>query len=65
MSCFSWNYRGIGNAATVKELCDFAKKVAPYVLCVLESQVHKTRVEGLKSTLGFSNAFAVSSSLVA
>ena len=62
MSCFSWNCRGLGNAATVKELCDFAKSVAPSVLCVLETQVHKARVEGLKGTLGFDNAFAVSSS---
>ena len=62
MSCFSWNCRGLGNAATVKELRDFAKSVAPSVLCVLETQVHKARVEGLKGTLGFDNAFAVSSS---
>jgi exonuclease III len=45
----------------VKELRDLAKKVAPIVLCVLETQVHKTRVEGLKNTLGYDNAFAVSS----
>jgi len=61
MSCFSWNYRGLGNGATVKELRDFAKSVAPSVLCVLETQVHKARVEGLKNSLGFDNAFAVSS----
>ena len=46
----------------MKELRDFAKSVAPSVLCVLETQVHKARVEGLKGTLGFDNAFAVSSS---
>jgi exonuclease III len=51
----------LGNAATVKELRKFAKKFAPTVLCVLETQVHKVRVEGLKSTLGYDNAFAVSS----
>jgi len=62
MSCFSWNCRGLGNAATVKELRDFAKSVAPSVLCVLETQVHRTPAEGLKGTLGFNNAFAVSSS---
>ena len=32
------------------------------MFCVLETQVHKTRVEGLKHTLGFDNSFAVSSS---
>ncbi|KAG2581337.1 hypothetical protein PVAP13_6KG025505 [Panicum virgatum] len=62
MSCLSWNCRGLGNGATVKELRDLTKSVAPTVLCVLETQVHKTRVEGLKTTLGFDNSFAVSSS---
>jgi exonuclease III len=62
MSCLSWNCCGLGNAATVKELRDLAKQFAPSVLCVLETQIHKSRVEGLKSALGFANAFAVSSS---
>ena len=62
MSLLSWNCRGLGNAATVKELRDMAKNYAPTVLCVLETQVHKARVEGLKSTLGYANAFAISSS---
>jgi len=39
-----------------------AKKFAPSVLCVLETQVHKLRVEGLKRSLGFDNSFVVSSS---
>jgi hypothetical protein len=62
MSCLSWNCRGLGNAATVKELRELAKKFAPSVLCVLETQVHKSRVEGLKRSLCFDNSFAVSSS---
>lgn len=62
MSCLSWNCRGLGNPATVKELHDLTKNAAPMVLCVLETQVHKSRVEGLKSTLGYDNAFAVSGS---
>jgi len=62
MSCLSWNCRGLGNAATVKELRELAKKFAPSVLCVLETQVHKSRVEGLKRSLGFDNSFVVSNS---
>jgi len=62
MSCLSWNYRGLGNGATVKELRDLAKKFGPTVLCVLETQMHKTCVEDLKTTLGFDNSFAISSS---
>lgn len=61
MSCLAWNCRRLGNAATIKELHEFARSVAPSVLCVLETQVHKSRVEGLKSTLGYDCAFAVSS----
>ena len=62
MSCLSWNCRGLGNAVTVKQLRDLAGQVSPSVLCVHETQVHKARVEQLKTTLGFDFAFAVSSS---
>ena len=62
MSCITWNYRGLDNAATVKELREIAKKFAPTVLCVVETQVHKAWVESLKGTLGYDNVFAVSSS---
>jgi hypothetical protein len=62
MSCLSWNCRRLGSAATVKELRELAKKVAPIVLCVLETQVRRAQVESLKGTLGFDNGFAVSSS---
>jgi exonuclease III len=51
MSCLSWNCHGLGNAATFKKLRDLAKKFAPSVLCVLETQVHKARVESLKESL--------------
>lgn len=50
-----------GNAATVKELREIVKHFASTVLCVLKTQIHKARVEGLKTTLGCDNAFAVSS----
>jgi exonuclease III len=61
MSCLSWSCRGLGNVAPVKELRDLAKQFAPSVLCVQETQVHKSRVESLKNTLGLDQAFAVSS----
>ena len=61
MSCLSWKCRGLGNAATVKELREIMRKVTPYVMCVQETQVHSSRVMSLKSTLGFDCAFAVSS----
>ena len=52
----------MGSASTVKELRELAKKITHIVLGVLETQVHQARVEGLKGTLGFDNAFVVSSS---
>lgn len=61
MSCLSWNCHSLGNPATVKELREIAKNFAPSVLCVVETQVHKSLVEILKSTLGYDNSFAVSS----
>jgi exonuclease III len=62
MSCICWNYRGLGNYATVQELHDLVRHFKPTVLCVVETQIHKSRVEGLARTLGFDNCFAVSSS---
>jgi exonuclease III len=61
MSCLSWNCRGLGNATTIKELRELARRVASSVLCVQETQVPKARVKQLKTTLGFDFAFAVSS----
>ena len=61
MSCLSWNSRGLGSPARVKEFRDLAKRHAPTVLCVQETQIHSARVEGLKGTLGFDHSFAVSS----
>ena len=61
MSVMFYNCRGAGNASTVKELRDLAKDFAPSILCIVETQIHKKRVEGLASSLGFDKAFAVSS----
>ena len=61
MNIICWNCRGAGKAATVRELRDLAKQFAPTVLCVVETQISATRVEGLASTLGFDNGYAVSS----
>ena len=61
MSTFLWNCRSLGNAATVSELRNFVREFAPSILCVVETQVHKSRVECLAGTLGYDNVFAVSS----
>jgi hypothetical protein len=56
------NYHGAGNDAAVWELHDFTRKFAPSILCIFETQIDKKRVERLERTLGYDNAFAVSSS---
>jgi hypothetical protein len=51
----------LANALTVKELHDLVKKFSSSVLCVLETQIQKSRVEWLKRMLGYDDTFAVSS----
>ena len=62
MSCMSYNCRGVGRDATVREIRDLKRRFNPTIFCVLETQVHKARVEGLASTLGYDHSFAISSS---
>ena len=61
MSAFCWNCRGAGNAAIVQELRDFARKLAPTLLCIVETRIEGSRVENLAGTLGYDNAYAVDS----
>lgn len=61
MSIISWNCRGVGNASTIRELREIAKKFAPTLLCIIETQIDKARVENLASSVGYDKAFAVSS----
>ena len=37
------------------------KNFAPIVLCIVETQIDKVRVENLASSVGFDNGFAISS----
>jgi hypothetical protein len=62
MSLLCWNCRGIGKAATVRELRDLARQFAPSILCILETQLEGSRVENLADGLGFNKSYAVSSS---
>ena len=62
MSTQCWNCRGLGDPATVHELHDLARESAPTILCVVETQIAKYRVEGLAGTLDFDHAFGVGSS---
>ena len=62
MSALSYNCRGAGSDATVRELADLARRFKPTIFCVLETQLNKVRVEGLARRLGYDKSFAVSSS---
>lgn len=61
MSTLCWNCRGAGNATTVRELREFARKFAPTVLCIVETQISGTRVEARASSLGYDKAYAIDS----
>ena len=61
MRTLCWNCRGIGDPATVRKLRDLVEASAPLILCIVETQLAKDRVEGLAVSLGFQNSFAVAS----
>ena len=61
MKILSWNCRGIGDPATVRELRDLLEISSPSILCLVETQLQKARVEGLCSSLGFDFSFGVGS----
>ena len=61
MSIISWNCRGAGKPATVRELRDLTKRFAPSILCILETQIEDSRVKSMVDSLGFNKSFAVSS----
>ena len=61
MSVLSWNCRGAGNAATVRELRDIANNFAPTLFCIVETQIDRSRVEKLAGSIGYDNGYAVSS----
>lgn len=62
MKTLCWNCRGIGDPATVRELRDLVELCSPSILCLVETQLPKSRVEGLRFSLGFDFSFGVGSS---
>ena len=61
MSFLSWNYRGLGNPAAVRELRSVVKQEGPCLLFVMKTKIAANRVENLKNQLGFVGCFAVDS----
>ena len=61
MSIICWNCRGAGKALTIRELREIVKNFAPIVLCIIETQIDKVRVESLATSVGYDNGYAISS----
>lgn len=51
MNLLSWNYRGIGNAMTFRELREITLKFAPKVVCIVETQIGRDHAKNLANTL--------------
>lgn len=62
MSLLCWNCRGAGKPATVRELRDLTRQLAPSIVCIVETQIEGSRVENMVGSLGYEKSFAVSSS---
>ena len=61
MRTLSWNCRGIGNPAAVRELRDLAKDNAPSALFIMGTQIDKYRVGNMGYSLGFDHSFEAKS----
>ena len=62
MSLLCWNCRGAGKPATVRELRDLTRQLAPFIVCIVETQIEGSPVENMVGSLGYEKSFAVSSS---
>ena len=62
MKILSWSCRGIGDPTTVHELRDLMEISSPSIFCLVETQLQKSRVEGLRTSLGYDFSFGVGSS---
>lgn len=59
MSIISWNCRGMGAPATIRELHELCKAYQPAILFLMETRAPMGRIEKMKRRLKFQNCFAV------
>ncbi len=52
MSCLSWNCRGLGNAATVRDLCGLVKEANSQIVFLSETRQKADRIRRLLNRLG-------------
>lgn len=53
MRTLCWNCRGIGDPATVRELCDLVEASVSTVLCLVETQLAKVPCGGFGDNFRF------------
>ena len=61
MKILSWNYRGLGNPRTVRELRRLVKEKKSEVVFLMETKLNNKKLEPIRVKLGFSNVFGVDS----
>jgi exonuclease III len=59
MTLLSWNYRGLGNPCTVRDLCRLVKTKKPNLVFLMETKSRNKRMETVRVRIGFANLFVV------
>jgi exonuclease III len=59
MKIFSWNYRGVGRAPTVRTIKALACYEGLDILFLAETKVDTPRIDSINRRLGFANFFNV------
>ena len=53
MSCLAWNYRGLGNLRTGREIGDIIWAKDPFVVFLAETLTDDARLEFVQRSIGF------------
>jgi hypothetical protein len=61
MIAISWNFRGLGNPQTVKDLRRLVKAKRPTMIFLMETKLRQIKMEKIICTLGFNNLLVVDS----
>ena len=59
MNCFVWNYRGLGNLCTGKELGDIIRAKDPSVMFIAETLADDARLDMIQANLDFEHKWVV------
>ena len=59
MSCLAWNYRGLGNLRTGRELVEIIRAKDPTVVFLAEMLTDDARLEFVQRSIGFDHRWVV------